>query len=424
MSTPPALPYAVNLDEPTLSDAQRRRGLVFLGLAVGAVGFTMALQMGLNANFLREEIGIDGFQMGLIESIRESCGIVAFALLALLAGLAEPLIGAAMLLLVAAGLGAYAYAPGYVWVVLLSVAWSQGLHIWMPLPNSMALALAEPGRAGHRLGQLAACGTVGGMGGFLTGILLTRLGVPIRPLYLLAGVAAVAGAALCLGIPRKIKTPGPRLVFRRRYGLYYLLNFLEGWRKQIFVAFAAFLLVARFGTPVWVILLLSGLVQGIGYFTAPAVGKLIDRVGERRVLTFYYACLTVFFVGYATLPNEYALYVLYVIDNAFFVFAMALTTYVNRIAPRSEHTATLSMGVATNHVASVAMPLVGGLLWAALGYQATFLVGAAAAAISIAVVQFVPRHPTPSTRGFPVVQAEPAADGLPAAAPEPVDASR
>ena len=374
-----------------LTEPERRRSLVFLALAVGLVGFTMAIQMGLNANFLREDIGISGRQMGMIEAARESCGVVAFGVLALLAGLAEPLVGAAMLVLVGAGLTSYSFVHDFRWVVLMSLVWSQGLHVWMPLPNSMALALAQPGRAGHRLGQIGAAGSAGFGLGLLAAFVLTTFHVAMRPMYVAAGATAVLAATACLGIHRNVKTPGPRLVFRRRYALFYLLSFLEGWRKQIFIAFAGFLLVERYQTPLETILLLWLVIQAIGYVSAPRVGRLIDRIGERRILIFYYACLTLFFVGYATIPVKHVLYALFVIDSAFFVFAMALTTYVNRIAPSREHTPTLSMGVAMNHVAAVAMPFIGGILWT-YGYKWTFLAGAVAAALSILAALRVPRH--------------------------------
>ncbi|HUW35452.1 MAG TPA: MFS transporter, partial [Planctomycetota bacterium] len=404
----------------------RTRGLFFIGAAVALVGVTMAMQMGLNANFLSEDIGINGRQIGMLEAARESCGILALAVLAVLAGFAEPLVGAAMLLLVGTGLGAYVFVHSFTWVLLMSLVWSQGLHVWMPLPNSMAISLAEPGRTGHRLGQIQAAGAAGFAGGLVLALALTMLGdvmralhmaallvpaggfatgegilpgvidtlgkISMRTTYLLAGGAAVLAAAACVAIPRRIKTPGPRLVFRRRYGLYYVLCLLEGWRKQIFICFAGFLLVNVFHTPLWVMLLLMIGVQATGYVTSPAVGRLIDRIGERPVLIFYYSCLTLFFVGYAVVPNRGVLYGIYVIDNAFFVFAMSLTTYVSRIAPQKELTPTLSMGVAMNHVAAVAMPFVGGILWGKFGYRWTFFIGAAAALLSVGVTLRVPRR--------------------------------
>lgn len=386
------------LDAPTtepayeLSADVRRRGLLFLGLAVGAAGLAMGIQMGLNANFLVEKISVSGLQMGGIESVREICGITALLILAILAGLGEPLVAACMLLLVAVGLGSYTFVTNYSWVLVMSFVWSQGLHVWMPLPQSMTLAMAEPGQSGHRLGQIHAAGAAGFGGGIALAWVLNFFGITMRPMYIVAGVAAVCGAWACLGIPRKIKTPGARLIFRKKYGLYYLLCFMEGWRKQIFLAFSGFLLVKMYGTPLHTMLLLWLSIQVIGYFASPRVGRLIDRVGERKILTFYYSCLVFFFIGYAVIPNAYVLYGLFVVDSAFFVFVMALTTYVNRIAPRNEHTATLSAGVAMNHIASVTMPLVGGLLWVYWGYQWTFLVGAFAAAVSIFAALRLPQH--------------------------------
>jgi len=346
----------------------------------------------VNSNFVADEMGLSGFEQGLLETTRETCGIVALGVLAILAGFPEPLVAAVMLVLLGLGLGGYAFVPNYFWLVLVSLIWSQGLHVWMPLPNSMALALAEPGRAGLRLGQVQAAGAAGSGLGLLAALALCLVGVKIRPLFLVAGSVGLVAAVACLGIPRAIKTPGPRLVFRRRYGLYYLLNFLNGWRKQIFVAFAGFLLVQMYHADLVTMLVLSIAIQAISWLASPFVGRLIDRIGERRTLIFYFGCLTLFFIGYAVIQDRFLLYVLYVVNGAFVIFSMALTTYVNRIAPPREHTPTLSMGVAMDHVAAVLMPLVGGLLWKFVGYQWTFFAGAAAAAISVLAALYIPAH--------------------------------
>ncbi len=417
--------------------ARRNRGVFFLGLACACVGFAIMLQMAVNSNFVGEEqyLNLAPQQQGYLESIRETCGISAFAILAILAGLAEPLVAAGVLVLFAAGIAGYAFVPDFTWVVLMSLVWSQGLHIWMPLPNSMALALAEPGRAGHRLGQMQAAGAIGSALGLLLALLLTWQGISIRSLYIVAGAAAMVGAAACLGIPRNVKTPGPRLIFRRRYGLYYFLCFLEGWRKQIFLCFAGFLLVKNYGIELKTMLVLWIIAQAIGYFAAPRIGRLIDRVGERPVLVFYYSSMIAIFAGYLAVPGDFVLFnlscawlspvvasacdvtlpaqlpigglhilcALFVADSVFFAFNAALTTYVNKIAPPAEHTATLSMGVAMNHVAAVTMPLVGGLLWKYLGYQYAFLMGAVAAVASVIVSTFVPAQ---ATQALPAVAEE------------------
>ena len=180
-------------------------------------------------------------------------------------------------------------------------------------------------------------------------------------------------------------------MFRRRYFTYYLLNFLEGWRKQITVAFAGFLLVRVHGASLREMIVLWASIQAIGYVASPRVGRLIDRIGERRVLSFYYVLVTAMVLCYAFVRSKYLLYAVFVLDSATFALAMAITSYVGRLAPPGERTQTLSMGVAANHVASVAMPLVGGILWTTLGYQWAFLLGIPAAVASLVVVARLPR---------------------------------
>lgn len=372
---------------------RRQRGLWFLGCAAAGVGMALSLQLGLNSNFVADEMRLSGLQQGILETFRETCGITALGLFALLVTWAEPRIAALALGLMGLGLGAYCFVPDFTWLIIASLVWSQGFHVWAPLPGSMTLALAEPGQAGHRLGQVQSAGSMGSAAGLAIALGLVWLGVQaIRPLYLLAGAAALLGGCACLGIPCDQKIDRPRLLFRKRYGLYYLLTFLEGWRKQVCIAFAGYLLVKQYHTPLRSMLTLWLVTQVLGWWVAPRIGRWIDRVGERRALTVYYASMAVLFSGYGFIESRALLYALFVLDTVLFAFTMAQTTYINRIAPPSEHTATLSMGVAMNHVAAVLMPLIGGLLWNYAGYRWAFLTGVGAAVLSIGVALRLPPH--------------------------------
>ena len=383
---------------PSPLETKRRQGIFFVSIAVAAVSFAITAQIGLNDNFLANApalggLGVDGFQKGLVEAVRETCGITALLIFAVLAGMVERTIAFISIAVFAVGLGCYYWVYHYYWVVVLSLVWSQGLHVWMPLPNSMMLSLAEPGRTGHRQGQLQAVGSAASGAALAVCWVMCVVHVPIRPIYIMAGLVALVGAGACLAIPHDLKTPGPRFVFRRKYNLYYLLCFLEGSRKQIFLAFAGFLLVKQYDTPLRDMLLLMGVVQVINWLAAPAIGRLIDRIGERRVLMFYSGCMVVFFIGYAFIPSRPVLWGLFVIDNALFSLGMALTTYVRKIVPVAEHTPTLSMGVAMNHVAAVLVPLAGAFLWKYAGFRSAFLGGAVIAGVGVLVAAKLPAGP-------------------------------
>ena len=373
-------------------EAARMRGRFFLVLTMALVGFTMSLQTGLNPNFVAQTMALSGEQQGMLEAVRETCGITALGVLAILTGMSEPRIGVIMLTLLSIGLGAYAAVPSFGWLVMASLTWSQGFHVWAPLPGSMAMALSDRGKEGKAMGTLGAAAAVGSACAITLALGLNLLGMTVRPMFILAGAAALAAAFFCGRIPRDIKAPGARLIIRKRYWLYYVLQFLEGWRKQIFIAFAGFMLVKEYGTPLWLMLVLALITQALGWFVSPLTGRIIDRVGEKPVLLFYYSTMAVVCACYARVHHASVLYGLYVTDSVLFSCNMALTTYVGRLAPREEHTATLSAGVASNHVAAVAMPLVGGVLWQMYGYQWAFYMGAVMALVALVPVMLLDRQ--------------------------------
>jgi len=360
---------------------------------VAAAAFCLYVGFGIYLatynNFFVGVIHVRPEQLGVLESVRESPGLAMAFVLALAMHIAEPMLGTAALMLLSIGFLGYAGTASYVPIVFFSVIWSVGLHVWMPLQSAMTLSLAEEGAKGRRLGQVGAATGLGTSLGITAVLLLSSNAVysgtvSYRTWYTAAAVWVAAGAVIIWFVRRDLSPPDrPRLVFKRKYGLYYGLTFLEGCRKQVFITFAPYVLVKVYGTPQMVIAALMLTNNVVNLIGAPIVGRMIDRIGERRILTTSYTGLIAVFLGYALTRQVHVLWVLYCVDNLLYLSTYSLTTYLNRIASREDLTPSLSMGVTTNHLAAVVVPITGGLIWKAVGYQVPFFGGAVVVAASL-----------------------------------------
>lgn len=366
------------------------RPFVLLLLTVFLADFGIGIQTATYPNFMVQQLDIHPDQLGVLESVRESPGFILVFIAALTMRIAEPVLGGIALLVEGLGMSAVYFVQTVNGLILVSFIWSLGLHTWMPLNQSIALATADEQTRGKRLGQMrsaSALAQLTGMG--MVALLAASIG--LRAVFLIAGGAIVLGALSVLRIPRNLrKVEKPRLVFKRRYSIYYLLTFLEGCRKQVFITFAVFALVRVYGATVGEI---AGLMVGVNLanlLLAPTIGHWIDRWGERRVLTVNYVCLVFIFLGYALVTYLPALFALYAADGIIFTLSLALTTYLDRIAEPQDVMPTLSMGVTANHFAAILVPVTGGLAWATYGYQVFFFGGALVVLISLVVAQLVP----------------------------------
>jgi MFS family permease len=210
--------------------------------------------------------------------------------------------------------------------------------------------------------------------------------------FYLAGGCILAAAILCSRLSTHAAgAPRARLILRREYGLFYLLTFLEGCRRQIFSIFASFALILVYHVPLSAMLALQFINSILIALTAPVIGRVVDRYGERAPLTFYGAALITVFLGYATLENRAALYALFLIDNVLFTFGVGFTTYLHRIARPDELTPCLAMGTTMNHIAAVTVPVSGAWLWYHYqNYQLPFWVGVGIAAVSLVATRWLP----------------------------------
>jgi MFS family permease len=175
------------------------------------------------------------------------------------------------------------------------------------------------------------------------------------------------------------------------------MSMINGARKQVFITFAPWVLITIFhrGPSTFAALAIVAAVFGI--FLQPALGGLIDRLGERRILMMEGVFLFIVCIGYgfahristggAVIAIVYACFVL---DNLLFSVGMARVTYVNKIADKPEDvTATLSLGVTLDHVISMSIPILGGATWVIYGFEYVFAGAAVLAFFSTFIASFV-----------------------------------
>ena len=358
----------------------------WLAAANFAFGLGMGIYQTIFFNFIGQDLGISPNELGLLETVREIPGLLTVGIAALVMTVAEPVVGAVALLMLGLGFVNYFHIDGIPSLILFSLVASVGFHMWMPISSTLALRLSHVTEQGSRLGRLRAVAAVANLAGI--GLVALVAGASgLRPLFIVAGALAIAGALLVLrvrGIPRTRRPP--RILIRRAYWLYYALTFLDGARRHIFMTFALFLLVRDYGSPVQTIAILS-LVNGVVSIAAVyQFGRLIDRFGERLVLMVGYGALALIFVGYATIPILAVLFVLYVLDNLFFSAETGVTTYLGKIAvDPSDIRPSLVTGMTVNHIAAVIIPITGGILWEAFGHWIPFVGGAILAVVSLAL---------------------------------------
>ncbi|HCK08810.1 MAG TPA: hypothetical protein DHW45_02975 [Candidatus Latescibacteria bacterium] len=364
------------------------RNFRLLAVAVGAQGIFFGVLMSLFYNFVVERLGIEPHELGGLEALREVPGFLNVLFLAAMIRFAPPIVGAVSMGIMGLGIMAYAAADSVVWLAIYSLVASIGFHCWIPLEQAMALAFSPEGNKGRWLGQLRSVNSFAWLATIgICNLVFTYLGY--EGLFVMSGVATILGGIAVFFADKKKPEAQKGFVLRRRYKLYYMLNFLQGLRKQVFITFAIYALVKVHGMPIGTTLKLVFVNQLLITVTATWMGKLVDHYGERIMLSLSYAGLAIVFFGYATIHHRPTLYVLYCIDNLIFFGGIALTTYLHKIAPEEDLKPTLSMGVTMNHMAAVAAPLVGGFAWRLFGYEVIFLAGSALAVLSLIVSQWV-----------------------------------
>jgi len=375
-----------------------RRPEMLLFLMATAMPISFGVWQALLNNFAIERAAFSGVEIGILQSLREIPGFLAFGAVLLLVFIREQTLALSSLLLMGLGTALTGYFPSEVGLYCTTVLMSIGFHYYETINQSLSLQWFEKKHAAHKMGQLVAVGSFAGLISFgLVWLTLDKLNIGMETVYLLGGSVTMVIAFFCWlafpHFPEKVEQH-KKLIMRKRYWLYYALTFMGGARRQIFVVFAGFLMVEKFGFSAGEIAIMF-LVNGfLNMFFAPKIGRLIGYWGERKALTFEYVGLIVVFIAYAFTTNPWVAVGLYILDHLLFSMAIAQKTYFQKIADPKDIAQTAGVAFSINHIAAVVLPAAYGLLWV-VSPAAVFLTGAAMAGASLVLARLVPHKPEP-----------------------------
>lgn len=351
-------------------------------------------------NFLNDTFSISTFQRTFLEVPRELPGFLVIFVSALffflpsrrLAAIAGVLSFTGLLLM---GVASRNYLMMLPWLFLYSL----GQHIFMPLSASIGMDLARAGQDGRRLGQLNAVRNAAVLAGsFMIFLGFRFFHFTFSVSFVLAAFCLLAAAFFLYRMSPGVSRPAAlHLKFRREYRLYYWLCILFGTRKQIFLTFAPWVLVTVFHQPTAVIAWLLTIGALVGIVTQPLIGRMIDALGERTMLSLEAGLLIVVCAGYGfseKLFSEHTAFIVaaicYIADQMLMSVGIARSTYLKKIAVDASHIMpTLTQAVSIDHVFSISIALCGGLIWNTVGYQAVFAFGALIAAVNLLSVRFI-----------------------------------
>lgn len=367
-----------------------------LTLIAIALPIAFASWQALLNNFAIEKAAFTGAEIGLLQSVREIPGFLAFTAVFVLLFIREQKFMMLSLVMLTVGVAITGFFPSLAGLLCTTLLMSIGFHYLETLKQSLSLQWLSKEEAPEVLGKLISVGALSSLitYGVLWG-LLEQLQMDFRWVYLIAG-----SVSLCIVIFIWLAFPtfesktiqNKKLILRKRYWLYYALVFMSGARRQIFVVFAGFLMVEKFGYSAADITLLFLINYAFNWLFAKKIGRLIGIIGERKALTFEYIGLILVFVGYGLVENETLAASLYVIDHLFFALALAIKTYFQKIADPADMASTAGVSFTISHIAAVVIPVSFGLLWLA-SPASVFFAGASMAAASLILAMYIPNQP-------------------------------
>jgi hypothetical protein len=378
------------------------RAIMLFVVISAFVGLSLALSDQILANYFKEAYDVGAQQRGLLEFPRELPGVLALFAIA-----AITFLGDIRMAIVSQFLSAGAilllgfWRPEFYIMCIILFIYSLGQHMYIALGDSVGLSLAESGNMGQIIGRFNGVKVAFLMVGGVVTFFGFKFGLfdfenPILVFILSAAAFAIAGVLLMslfrmTNTDKKASKVNSKFVFRREYLRYYVYCALYGGRKQIMIVFSPWVLIDLLGFKTDTMSILSVIGFGIGIFFIPAVGRLIDKLGVKKVMYIEAGAFIAVYLAYGFLSkyvNEHIVvltgvammlvYFLNIVDRMSAQFSMVRAIYMRKIAIVPEDvTPSLSLGMAIDHVVAIGGAYICGFIWEAWGPEYVFLIAGA-----------------------------------------------
>ncbi len=379
-----------------------RQPVFLLFLMAFAMPIAFSVWSALLNNFVIEAAGFTGVEIGWLHTVREIPGFFAIGVIFLIIFIREQVLGLISLVLLGVASGLTAYFPTFGGLLTLTLLSSIGFHYYETVNQSLQLQWLKKEEAPQALGWITAVGSFASLIAYgLLVVTWKSFDLSYEFVYMTSGGICVAVAIFCFFYYPQFEAPNPqikKMILRKRYWLYYLLQFMSGARRQIFIVFAAFMMVERFGFEVHEVTALFLINYVANMIFAPLIGRAIGVYGERNMLIVEYVGLTLVFLAYGGIYyfgwGVIVGAVLYVANHLFFSMAFAIKTYFQKIADPQDIAPTAAVAFTINHIAAVFLPALLGYLWV-VSPGGVFVLAAMMAATSLGLACLIPRDPCP-----------------------------
>jgi len=379
-----------------------RQPVFLLILMAFAMPMAFSVWTALLNNFVVEMAGFTGVEIGWLHSIREIPGLLSVGVIFVLIFVREQILALLSLILLGVASGLTAFFPQFGGIIILTFLSSIGFHYFEAANQSLQLQWIDKKVAPQTLGWISAVGSFSSLIAY--GVLVITwkaFNLSFGFVYVTSGAITVFIAVLCLLLYPRFETPRAqinKMIIRRKYWLYYALQVMSGARRQIFLVFAAFMMVEKFGFQVHEVTILFLLNFVVSMLFAPIVGKAISLFGERWILIVEYMGLTLIFLAYAGIYYfDWSVTVgiiLFIANHLFFSMSFAIKTYFQKIADPYDIGPSVAVAFTINHIPAVFLPAVLGYIWI-VEPSGIFVMAAMMAISSLILAFFVPRYPEP-----------------------------